>query len=115
MTTKNTNDVPEVASHDLFGWRHIGELGEIAYMEDGSRRWTLKAGWEDMRLFLVYLRSGEIETHFAYIDDWGTLCDHNGDNVGWLWCDAEYFMDIPQRPSLPNANCPSVGANETKP
>jgi hypothetical protein len=84
-------------------WRHIGELGEIAYMEDGSRRWTLKSGWEDMRVFLVYLSSGEVETHFAYIDDGGTLCDHNGDDVGWLWCDAEYFMDLPARPSLSNA------------
>ncbi|MFM2243045.1 MAG: hypothetical protein RLZ97_1900, partial [Verrucomicrobiota bacterium] len=74
-------------------WRHIGELGEIAYMEDGSRRWTLKSGWETMRVFLVYLSSGEVETHFAYIDDGGTLCDANGDDVGWLWCDAEYFMD----------------------
>jgi len=83
-------------------WRRIGELGEIAYMEDGSRRWTLKAGWEDMRLFLVYLSSGEVETHFAYIDDGGTLCDCNGDDVGWLWCDAEYFMDVPTRPSLHN-------------
>lgn len=83
-------------------WRSIGELGEIAYMDDGSRRWTLKAGWEDMRLFLVYLRGGEIETHFAYIGDSGTLYDHNGDDVGWLWCDAEYFMDIPQRPSRQN-------------
>lgn len=89
-------------SDAVFGWRVIGELGEIAYMEDGSRRWTLKAGWEDMRLFLVYLKSGEIETHFAYIDDSGTLCDHNGDDVGWLWCDAKYFMDIPPSPSLPN-------------
>ena len=56
-----------------------------------------------MRLFLVYLASGEVETHFAYIGDEGSLCDHNGDDVGWLWCDAEYFMDIPPRPSLPNA------------
>lgn len=84
-------------------WKPIGELGEIAYMEDGSRRWTLWAGYEDMCLFLVYLNSGEVETHFAYIDDGGTLCDHNGDDVGWLWCDAEYFMDIPDRPSLSNS------------
>lgn len=91
------------AGKKLPTWKHIGELGEIAYMEDGSRRWTLKAGWEDMRLFLVYLTSGEVETHFAYIDDGGTLCDHNGDDVGWLWCDAEYFMDIPARPSLSNS------------
>ena len=93
-------------------WRHIGELGEIAYMEDGSRRWTLKAGWEDMRVFLVYLSSGEVETHFAYIDDGGTLCDLNGDDVGWLWCDAEYFMDIPARPSLSNAGGHPTGATE---
>lgn len=83
-------------------WKHIGELGEIAYMEDGSRCWTLKPGYEDTRLFLVHLSSGEVETHFAYIDDSGSLCDHNGDDVVWLWCDAEYFMDIPARPSTPS-------------
>lgn len=91
-----------IANDGLFGWRHIGELGEIAYMEDGSHRWTLNAGHEDMRLFLVYLACGDIETHFAYIDDGGMLCNEPGDDVGWAWYDAEYFMDIPQRPSLPN-------------
>ena len=103
MSPNPTKNVIEVASHDLFGWRVIGELGEIAYMEDDSLRWKLWAGYEDMRLFLVYLSSGEVETHFAYIDDGGTLCDPNGDDVGWAWYDADYFMDIPQRPSLPNA------------
>lgn len=83
-------------------WRHIGELGEIAYMEDGTRRWTLKAGWEEMRIFLVYLSNGERETHFAYIDDRGALCDHSGDDLGWMWCDADYYMDIPDRPILPD-------------
>ena len=72
-------------------------------MKDGSHRWKLWSGYEDMRIFLVYLSSGVVETHFAYIDDGGTLCDQNGDDVGWAWYDAEYFMDIPQRPSLPNA------------
>jgi hypothetical protein len=84
-------------------WKHIGELGEIVYMADGSHRWTLNAGYEDMRLFLVYLASGEVVKHTAYIDDEGTLCDQHGDDVGWAWYDAEYFMDIPVRPSLPNA------------
>ena len=82
-------------------WRHIGELGEIAYMEDGSRRWTLKGDWETMKIFLVYMANGDVQTHFAYIDgDDGMLRDCNGDDVGWLWCDAEYFMDVPKRPSL---------------
>jgi len=83
-------------------WRHIGELGEIAYMEDGSIRWKVWAGYEDMRLFLVYLASGEVETHFAHIDDTGMLCNEHGDDVGWAWYDAEYFMDIPARPSRHN-------------
>lgn len=99
------------AGKKLPTWKHIGELGEIAYMEDGSRRWTLWAGYEDMRLFLIYLSSGEVETHFAYIDDGGTLCDEHGDDVGWLWCDAEYFMDIPARPSLPNDQAHATGTN----
>jgi hypothetical protein len=82
-------------------WRHIGELGEIAYMEDGSRRWTLKGDWETMKIFLVYLANGDIQTHFAYIDgDDGMLRDCNGDDVGWLWCDAEYFMYIPVKPAI---------------
>lgn len=85
-------------------WRPIGELGEIAYMEDGSYRWKVWAGYEDMRLFLVYLACGDIETHFAYIDEGGALCNEHGDDVGWMWFDAEYFMDIPARPSLPNAS-----------
>ena len=84
-------------------WRHIGELGEIAYMEDGSHRWKLWAGYEEMRLFLVYLPNTERQTHFAYIDDVGMLCNEHGDYVGWAWHEAEYFMDIPQRPSLPNS------------
>jgi len=84
-------------------WRHIGELGEIAYMEDGSHRWKLWAGYEDMRIFLIYLSSGDVETHFAYIDDDdGMLRDCAGDDVGWSWYDAEYFMDIPAKPSLSN-------------
>ena len=81
-------------------WKPISELGEIEYMEDGSRRWTLRAGWEDMRLFLVYLTSGEVETHFAYIDDGGTLCDELGNCLGRAWYDADYYMDIPARPFL---------------
>lgn len=84
-------------------WRHIGELGEIAYMEDGSHRWKLWSGYEEMRLFLIYLSNGERQTHFAYIDDGGNLCDQNGDNVGWAWHEAEYFMDVPARPSLPDS------------
>ena len=83
-------------------WKPIGELGEIAYMEDGSHRWKLWAGYEEMRLFLFYLACGDIETHFASIDDAGMLCNEYGDDVGWAWYDAEYFMDIPERPSLPN-------------
>lgn len=84
-------------------WRHIGELGEIAYMEDGSRRWTLKGDWETMKIFLVYMANGDVQTHFAYIDgDDGMLRDCDGDDVGWLWCDADYFMDVPTRPSLHN-------------
>lgn len=80
-------------------WRHIGELGEIAYMEDGTRRWTLKGDWETMKIFLVYMENGDVQTYFAYIDeDDGMLRDYNGDDVGWLWCDADYFMDIPCRP-----------------
>lgn len=82
-------------------WRPISELGEIAYMEDGSRKWTLKGDWETMKIFLVYMASGEVQTHYAYIDeDDGYLRGPDGDDVGWLWCDAEYFMDIPARPSL---------------
>ena len=87
-------------------WKPIGELGEIAYMEDGSHRWKLWAGYEEMRLFLVYLACGDIETHFAYIDDGGMLCNEHGDDVGWAWYDADCFMDIPARPSLPNSNSP---------
>jgi hypothetical protein len=83
-------------------WKPIGELGEIAYMEDGSHRWKLWAGYEETRLFLVYLACGDIETHFASIDDGGMLCNEHGDDVGWAWYDAEYFLDIPQRSSPPN-------------
>lgn len=86
------------AGKKLPTWKPIGELGEIAYMEDGSRRWKLWAGYEEPRLFLVYLACGDIETHFASIDDNGMLCNEHGDDVGWAWYDAEYFMDIPQRP-----------------
>ena len=84
-------------------WKPIGELGEIAYMEDGSHRWKLWAGYEEPRLFLVYLACGDIETHFASIDDGGMLCDEHGDDVGRAWYDADYFMDIPERPYLPNS------------
>jgi hypothetical protein len=91
------------AGKKLPTWKHIGELGEIAHMEDGSIRWKVWAASEDMRLFLVYLASGEVETHYAYIDDTGMLCNEHGDDVGWAWHDAEYFMDIPERPSLPNS------------
>jgi hypothetical protein len=91
-----------VKKASVLPWKSIGELGEIAYMEDGSHRWKLWAGYEETRLFLVYLASGDIETHFASIDDGGMLCNEHGDDVGWAWYDAEYFMDIPPRPSLPN-------------
>ena len=94
-------------------WRRIGELGEIACMEDGSRRWTLKGDWETMKIFLVYMANGDIQAHFAYIDDGGTLCDPNGDDVGWLWCDAEYFMDLPARPSLSNVDVDATADEKT--
>ena len=85
-------------------WRNIGELGEIAYMSDGSRQWALKGDWETMKLFLVYMKNGDVQTHFAYIDeDDGMLRDSNGDDVGWLWCDADYYMNIPAKPPSPNA------------
>ena len=102
------------AGRDCQSWKNIGELGEITYMEDGSIRWKLWAGYEDMRLYLVYLACGEIETHFAFIDDGGMLCNENGDDVGWMWHDAEYFMDIPDRPSLLSANSAGTAAHERK-
>jgi hypothetical protein len=89
-----TMDTPETP------WKPIRELGEIEYMEDGSHRWTLWAGYEDMRLFLIYLAGGGIETHFASIDDGGSLRDQNGDDVGRSWYDAAYYMDIPALPCL---------------
>ena len=77
-------------------WRHIDELGEITYKEDGSRQWTLNPGYYGhMRLFLIYPTTGNVETHYGYIDENGALCAPNGDPVGWMWCDAEYFMDLP--------------------
>ena len=81
-------------------WKPISELGEIEYMEDGSRRWTLWAGYEDMRLFLVYLAGGGIETHLASIDERGMLCDELGNCLGRAWYDADYYFDIPARPFL---------------
>jgi len=81
-------------------WRNIGELGEIAYMEDGTRRWLLKDGHEKMRLFAIYLTNGKIQKHYAYIDDSGALCNYDGDNIGWVWCDADLFMDIPELPRV---------------
>jgi hypothetical protein len=81
-------------------WKPISELGEIEYMEDGSHRWTLWAGYEDMRLFLVYLAGGGIETHLASIDERGMLCDELGNCLGRAWYDADYYMEIPARPFL---------------
>jgi hypothetical protein len=102
MATMARESLESWAGKQLPTWKHIGELGEIAYMEDGSHRWKVWEGYENMRLFLVYLASGEVQTHFACIRDDGMLCDEHGDDVGWAWYDAEYFMDIPVRPSLPN-------------
>jgi hypothetical protein len=48
-----------------------------------------------MRLFLVPLSSGEVEAHYAYIDEDGDLCTPCGDTVGRAWYDAEYFLDLP--------------------
>ena len=79
-------------------WRPISELGEIEDMGDGAHRWTLWAGYDDMRLFFVYLAGGDFETHLAYIDDGGMLCDENGDCLGRAWYDADYYMDIPAPP-----------------
>ena len=83
-------------SDDLKPWRHIGELGEVTYGEDGYRQWTLNPGYYGhMRLFLIYLTNGNVEARYGYIDGNGALCAPNGDSVGRTWCDAEYFMDLP--------------------
>lgn len=92
------NDTP-MSEND---WRPISELGDFEYLPDGGIRWTLNEGYDEMMLFLVYLSGGDIETHLASIDDGGTLCDPNGDDVGWQWYDATYFMRIPERPERKN-------------
>lgn len=75
-------------------WKPISELGEITYMEDGSYRWTLWAGYENLRLFEVELESGRSEFHVASIDDEGTLRNQDGDYVGWQWHDTSRFMEL---------------------
>jgi hypothetical protein len=83
-------------------WKPVENLGTVTYLPDGSRRWELESGWEDYRLFLVYLAGGDVETHYAHISDDGSLHDQNGDDIGWSWDDAIYYMDIPELPSLQN-------------
>jgi len=74
-------------------WRPIEELGTI----DGDS-WTLKSGYEKYRLFMILMADDDHQTYWATITEDGTLHDANGDDTGWRWCDASYYMDV----TLPN-------------
>lgn len=79
-------------------WSPIKELGEAKHHENGRREWKLFPGWEKFRLFAIEMADGETRIHHARITDDGTLHDENGNDIGWYWCDASYFMDIPEPP-----------------
>jgi hypothetical protein len=77
-------------------WKPVSDLG-IAF-EDGS--WSLHSGYEKHRIYAVELSNGEYDVFYGYIDEDANLCYANGDDTGWVWDQAAYYMDL-QLPEFP--------------
>lgn len=76
-------------------WKPIEELGTMSKNQDGVISWHLFDGYEKMRLFIIFVNDGH-ETYYGNIDEDGLICDMDGEDIGFSWYQAAYFMDIPE-------------------